>query len=361
MIWPNNILVIYHETKPGTPCTDGIAAAWVVNEAAKRGLPGLLFPLYTDWGGWSLRFCGRCYTEPLPEDTIEWANFIVIVDFSFSSEELQQLTQKDKRLLVIDHHASAIRKLEGAALSSSCKLVLDLKKSGAWLAWECLIRGEAPPGFIRYISDRDLWKFELPESKAVTTEIGFGGLTFERFDELAQMDAAALQAELGPKGLVRQVELNKICERIASAAKPERVGVRNIPIIRNVAKWAAKNHHVWLRDFISWLAGYTVPVARLAADGSEDWARSDVGNLLCSWALVNRPIGFSSLPFAACRFADGSMSLRSKDQLMDVSKVCERMGGGGHRNAAGYGGQSLEKLRAAVVAANDGRSWWTYD
>jgi uncharacterized protein len=69
----------------------------------------------------------------------------------------KELIQKVKyHLIVIDHHKSAMIELHDISNTH-----FDMTKSGAMLSWEFFHPGKEPPKFIRYIQDRDLWKWEL--------------------------------------------------------------------------------------------------------------------------------------------------------------------------------------------------------
>jgi oligoribonuclease NrnB/cAMP/cGMP phosphodiesterase (DHH superfamily) len=102
---------------------------------------------------------------------------IAILDFSFSANVMKKhILPKCKSLVLLDHHKSA---QENLADIPNCKI--DMDHSGAWLAWTHWFGGLAPPRLIEYLQDRDLWKFELPDSRFFTL-----GLFIEKpmdFDE----------------------------------------------------------------------------------------------------------------------------------------------------------------------------------
>jgi len=98
------------------------------------------------------------------------------LDFSYPREVLIEMQAKAKELVVLDHHESAMQNLEGLEFAH-----FDMSKSGAVLAWEYfaqVVFGEADtpadmeatyvPEILLYIQDRDIWKFELPDSKEVS-------------------------------------------------------------------------------------------------------------------------------------------------------------------------------------------------
>lgn len=101
------------------------------------------------------------YNQPFPEQVkVDADAEILIVDFSYSREILEDLHSKVKSLLVIDHHKTAQTALAGLEYA-----VFDLKEAGATLTWK-YFHGDKPiPDLIKFVGDRDLWKFEYPESR----------------------------------------------------------------------------------------------------------------------------------------------------------------------------------------------------
>ena len=66
---------------------------------------------------WDTSVVGMAYNEPIPWDEINAADYVYIVDFSFSPDEMKEIQSKVKRLTWIDHHVSAIDKVKTAGLS----------------------------------------------------------------------------------------------------------------------------------------------------------------------------------------------------------------------------------------------------
>ena len=81
-------------------------------------------------------------------------------------------------LLVIDHHKSAMVELHDIS-----NAIFDMSKSGATLAWEFFHPGKEAPKFIQYITDRDLWKWELPYSKEFSAAFDMVPFDFEEFEK----------------------------------------------------------------------------------------------------------------------------------------------------------------------------------
>jgi oligoribonuclease NrnB/cAMP/cGMP phosphodiesterase (DHH superfamily) len=109
------------------------------------------------------------YGNPVPE--LESGSSVFIVDFSYPRQQLLELAQRMKRVVVLDHHATAQQELAGLELpGDDSEIVFDMNKSGAVLAWE-FFQGEDVPEFMLYLQDRDLWNFKLDKSREVSCAV----------------------------------------------------------------------------------------------------------------------------------------------------------------------------------------------
>lgn len=253
--------VLYHAN-----CCDGFGAALV----ARR------------WAGADGVFIPCVYGDPLP--AIEDGAQVAIVDFSFPREVLLALAARVKSLLVLDHHKTAQEELAGLPF-----VVFDMNKSGAMLAWESF-HTEAAPALIRYIQDRDLWRFALPKSREINAALRSYPFDFQvwaRFfngvERLAPEGAAILRA---------------VDQQVAAMCKEA------VEMV---------------------IGGHAVPCVNATVNFSE------VGDELCRQSPER--------PFSAHYFdrADGKrqFGLRSRGEF-DVSAVAKLYGGGGHKGAAGF-------------------------
>jgi oligoribonuclease NrnB/cAMP/cGMP phosphodiesterase (DHH superfamily) len=155
------------------------------------------------------------------------------------------------------------------------------------------------PLFLNYVRDRDLWNWDIAETYAVHEAMGAIGRTFQLFDKLAAMSKQELLDYLLPIG-----------EPLAAPKQK---------LVREVA-----NRFTW-----SNVAGYTVPLVQLQEH--EERLASEVCTVLYKL--------FPQAPFTACVRADGvSYELRSdkNGNNTSVRAIAETLGGGGHRNSAGY-------------------------
>ncbi len=221
--------------------------------------------------------------SPLPE--ISSGAKLAIVDFAYPREALLELAGRVESLIVLDHHRSAAVDLQGLDFA-----LFDMGKSGARIAWEYWHPETPFPEAFAYVEDRDLWRWKLPESREVAlalTQIPFD------FAQWARLD----------------VETLKIAGRSL-------LGFQTSLIER-----AVKKAH-WIE-----LAGHHVPASNSCL------FQSEIGDELCR--------KFPEAAFAAVYYNKGeslAWSLRSIGEF-DVSQVASAFGGGGHRNAAGFGSE----------------------
>jgi oligoribonuclease NrnB/cAMP/cGMP phosphodiesterase (DHH superfamily) len=288
-----NTTVLYHGN-----CPDGHAAAyacWLRFKDTAQYLPV---------------FYGQ---EPpaIPDD-----HNLYIVDFSYAEPLLKALL--DVRLgrrqrheyvvTVLDHHASAQRDLASLQAQDlpGMQIVFDLTESGASLTWKYLQNPrnydpdtleQALPTFFKYIRDRDLWQWKLPDSKAIS--LAYWCLDKDDFLNIDQF-AHNLDDGHGYRQIVTQ---GHAMEAYAHALVKEQ---------------AAR---------LTWgdVGGYSVPIVNTTTLFSE------VGDYLCTQ--------YPAAAFCAYYFTrtDGKRQwgLRGHGKV-DLSMIAAQYGGGGHHDAAGF-------------------------
>ena len=149
-------IVLYH-----AECTDGFGAAWAI---WKR------FP--------NARFVPVKHGYPPPSDLKD--HRVVIVDFTYARPILETMAAETKELLVLDHHITAEKALEGLPFA-----YFDQAKSGAVLSWEWA-HGSAAPWLLQYIQDKDLWTWALPGSREINAALASYPFDFNLWDRFSQ-------------------------------------------------------------------------------------------------------------------------------------------------------------------------------
>lgn len=136
-------------------CLDGLGAAAVV----KMKYPDVV--LYDMKYGDKLDFATIISSKKLDD--------LYVVDFSFSQEQITALCELFNVVTIIDHHKT----YEPTHVSWHHKpvnfiSVYDPNMSGATLTYLTLFDEHIPKRFL-YVEDRDLWKWQVPNSAEFTT------------------------------------------------------------------------------------------------------------------------------------------------------------------------------------------------
>jgi uncharacterized protein len=93
---------------------------------------------------------------------------------------LETMASEAKELLVLDHHITAERTLDGFS-----NAYFDQTKSGAVLSWEWA-HGTAAPWLLQYIQDKDLWTWALPGSREINAALASYPFDFTVWDRFTQ-------------------------------------------------------------------------------------------------------------------------------------------------------------------------------
>ena len=284
-------ICIYH-----APCSDGFGAAWAVQ---KR------------WP--DIEFVAGVYGAPPPDVA---GKHVLMVDFSFKRPVLEEMSRNAFSITILDHHKTAQADLETFAVFNpvdaddidaivaatqpglgNIRAIFNMEKSGAILAWEFCHPTVPAPQLLRYVQDRDLWRFELPASRAIAATVFSYPYAFKTWDALESL----LATESG------------FHDAVHSGDAIERKHHKDIAeLLKNTTRRMT-------------IGGVDVAVANLPYTMA-----SDAAGILAEGA-----------PFGACYFdrTDGLrvFSLRSRGEGgADVSAIAAAYGGGGHRNAAGF-------------------------
>lgn len=162
-------LIIYHKG-----CPDGFCAAFV----AKKKYP-------------EADLLGVTYGEPFVVADVEDKE-VLMVDFSFPRGMMLDIYNTARSLLVLDHHKTAEKELEGLSFAR-----FDMLRSGAGLTWDVLFDSAPRPWYVNYVEDRDLWNWKLPQSEKISGYIMALPHTIEAWATLdvVSQEFAALQGE----------------------------------------------------------------------------------------------------------------------------------------------------------------------
>lgn len=262
------------------------------------------------------------YGKPFPADALG-ADEVYIVDFSYPRDVLADVAKQVGKLVVLDHHHTAQQDLAGLKLPGESRVVFDMNKSGAVLAWEHFhnYEGAKVPEFIQYLQDRDLWKFELPQSREVAMALRSYPMDFETWSQITGLVTQGQIYEL-PGSLVDNLKKEGIaCKRLTDQqvdimAKHHRWAVftQNPPHVQFWDVEPTSNGHCWIG-----------PVANATAFFSE------VGERMLE---LNPQSSFSAY-YLDRNDGKRQWGLRSRPDF-DCSIIAKAFGGGGHKQASGF-------------------------
>lgn len=296
-------LVLYH-----AHCADGFAAALVAWEyfQARAGTEA------------EVEFRAVSYGEPAPEIPMSIER-VFLLDFSYPREVLRDMVAYHP-VVVLDHHQTAEAALAGfeeehearreqAGFQWPLRIRFEREKSGAVMAWE-YFRDEMPgspifgpvPELLRYIDDRDRWKWELPQSREVSAALAAEPRSFKRWSALLWDEKEWPDTELAGLKMRGEIILRmrrSMVEDICGKSALMTIGSLQAPAVNTPV----------LQSEVCERLLELHPNFAMAACYWDDVSGSDV--ILRRWSLRSRP-GF------------------------DCSVVAKIFGGGGHAQAAGF-------------------------
>lgn len=273
--------VVFHAN-----CRDGFAAAWAIRT---------VYPEAT--------FIAGNFGKPLEGFPFAGQD-VIFADFSLPRAEMLQIAEKAATLRVFDHHKTAEEALRDFPASPGVKIVFDMDRSGAGIAWDELhdnaaahLEPSAPgrPWFINYVEDRDLWRFALPQSKEVNAYLGSLQYDFDTWTGLLGTDSGAAITigaflERKTQAYVHEVAKNSYRKTDATGRVLQVVNAPQVDCSELMAGILERNPGV----------DYTV----------------------CWWRRADG------------RFQYGLRSRPGSD--VDVSEIAKGYHGGGHKHAAGF-------------------------
>ena len=272
-------ICIYHN-----PCSDGLASAWIV----KTNIPNIeLF---------SYKF------QSLTDDktiALFTDKKIIFVDCAPKLTEIDILQKICKKILVLDHHKTNKDVLYNE-LNTKIEFVYNEKQSGCQIVWEYFHKDLPIPWFINYIADRDLWTWKLPNSKTINTGLfNDEHITFNGLDKLLSGDTTF--DTIFNIGTIYERIMEKEINKCVKTAIPMKYNEYNI----------------WVFS------------------GNPEY-RSDAGNKLLDipFADGTQP-SFTVFWQYNIKGNEFWLSFRGNDNSPDLTLICSKYGGGGHKNASG--------------------------
>lgn len=254
---------------------------------------GAAYALWRRYGSGDTSYRAVDYgTEPvrLPDGVEE----LWLLDFTYPRDVLERYAEQVDRMILIDHHKTAKQELAGFECDVK---IFDMEHSGAYLTYRHLhpdTAADAVPLLYDYLQDRDLWRFELPESRAINAYIRtqpYEFLAWSHLETTLELDFAGAVRE----GAATLRLVGRTVEMMCDQSRLETIGDHQVPTANAAAFWSEMGHELLQRH----------PTARFVCTYYDRADRMRV------------------------------YSLRSGDDF-DCSTIAKQYGGGGHAQAAGF-------------------------
>ena len=264
-------LIIFHSN-----CLDGFGSAYAayVHFVLNQGVEATFVP--------------AAHGDAPPDAS---GRVVYLLDYAYKRAVMATLCQQAERVVVLDHHISAVEDLAGLDHEyHNLELHFDMDRSGAVIAWE-YFHQQPVPFLIACVQDRDLWRYDIPETYDVNAALMSHPFTFAGWHAWSN-DHEAIQTLVAEGRAINRYRQQMIDQHKRSA------------IMGNIA-------------------GFNVPIIN------------------CPRAIVSELLGDLAIgqPFAAGYTDKGTRrgwSLRSTAEGEDVARIAALFGGGGHRQAAGF-------------------------
>lgn len=267
------IIVIYHKK-----CWDGFGGAWSAwkkfgNKAEYVGVkPG-----------------------EAPDFVIKEKD-VYLIDTAFVASVMKQLLKDNNKLVVLDHHFS---NREVVKISTDRSYMMN--HSGAVIAWKYFHPSKPVPVFLKYVEDADIWKWTMPNSKALSMlkeempfDFKFWSKTIKEYENKKKLKQYALQGQ-------QLVDYsNSLQDHALGNAQVVKFEGRKCLVVNS-------------------------PLLH-----------SDIGNKLTKLMPPFAIVWSEKSDYRA-------VSLRSNGKF-DVSKLAQKYGGGGHKAAAAFRLELKDKL-----------------
>lgn len=228
---------------------------------------------------------------------------VYLIDTAFPEAEMRKILKNNAKLVVLDHHFSNAERVK-----ISTENVYQMNHSGAVIAWNYFHPKKPVPVFLKYVEDADIWKWTMPNSKALSMLKEEMPFDFKVWSKTVK--------EYENKKKLRQYALQ---------------GQQLVDFSESLQEHAIGNAQVVKFDGHKCLAV------------NSPLLHSDIGNKLTK---LMPPFGIVWSEKSDYR----AVSLRSNGKF-DVSKLAQKYGGGGHKAAAAFRLELKDKLPWKFIKA----------
>lgn len=289
-------LVYYHHM-----CSDGIAGAWCAwRHFTAKGI--------------TVEYKGIQTDKIININEYDHGNRDVYFIDVLGTKDLVSLCKVANRVIVIDHHKPNKEYVDGLTRPpANLSIIFDISKAACQIAWDHFNPGIDRPWFINYIAERDLWDWNLTDSKAINAGLFNLG-------HLQNIEAVNNLYLLTGQDLVNTLETVK---SYGNAIIKYHAGL--LEKIANSATEVTFTPPGNIGKYKCWIASIHREIS------------SELGNILAEKPLKSGDIPtFSAVYTFDFRTGNWIVSLRGIDGGVDVNMLAKQFGGGGHTKAASF-------------------------
>ncbi len=245
------------------------------------------------------------YNEAFPLDTIKPDEGIYIVDFSIEPDDMLRLLEIAPGVIWIDHHRTAIEKYEGCLVPMDG--IRSTDKAACALTWEFFFPEDNMPVAVALVADRDIWTFRYGQT---TKDFHNGLLALDTNPDPVLGESVWHDLLLSPNPPFFTDASHRAVDGILR-------GGQAVGSFRE--QWSESYCEAWA--FEAEIDGHKALCTNVGKQGSD---------LFGEGALDTWPI-LSTFVYDGEKFV---VSLYSSQ--VDVGRIAEKYGGGGHPGAAGF-------------------------
>lgn len=287
----DNITYIYHDN-----CRDGITAAAIALQ--QHLLPDGSLPR-------NIQVKGGIHGKEL--NIRQFANrHVVLLDFSYKLDAINNMLTLAKSVTVLDHHISAFNELRDLK-HPNFEFIYDADKCGAQIAWREFIGGPEPM-FVKLIGDRDLWTKKYTESDILNLALLTEEYTVDKMIPL--VTRVIEQTTRGKYSLDKP--LNRMIERGTNYK------VHHDKVVKSIASRA------WVDELED-----GTPVMKVNCP-------PDFCSAVGEYLYTNSPVPIAWM-FSINQFGQSNSMRVGPSCDFDAATYAKTHGGGGHKKAAGWG------------------------
>nr|DAD35886.1 TPA_asm: hypothetical protein HUJ06_006526 [Nelumbo nucifera] len=303
-----------------------------------------------------------CWVEDLPLDEI---NDVYLLDFVGPSGFVQAIASKVERIVILDHHKTALEMLNGnTSVGKNVIKVIDMERSGATIAYdyfkknllgsgkisnsssgavgvgnellpESSLKGVSLLQMFKYIEDADLWRWALPDSKAFSS-----GMKDMNIEYNVKLNPSLFEQPLHHNINVAAGTHRFLLSEFHKFEQLLKLDLQSV-INQGMGSLSQKQKlidEVLEQSFEIELGGGLFGRCLAVHGDSISDLRSELGNQLANKSNRVKLRGIGAVVYRVPELQNDQLlkiSLRSLGSE-DTTPISQKYGGGGHRNASSF-------------------------